>query len=352
MFNAWIEKKEMKKQLFNFCAAVLAFLLISAVGVAQQVTNVRARQEDKKIIITYDLTGGESGQTFTVKLLVSEDGGYNWKGPLKAVTGDAGSGVSAGYNRQLVWDVLAEPGRDKLQGDRIGFKVRAEYVKPGSGSEPEMVYIQGGTFQMGSNESDDEKPVHSVTVGSLYMGKYEVTQKQWEAIMDNNPSSFSGCDNCPVERVSWNDVQEFIQKLNQRTGKDFRLPTEAEWEYAARGGNQSRGYTYSGSNNVDEVAWYTSNSGSKTHPVGQKRANELGLYDMSGNVWEWCSDWYGSDYYRSSPATNPKGPSSGPYRVYRGGSWGSIPEGCRAAIRGSAPADRGIDLGFRLVYVP
>lgn len=190
----------------------------------------------------------------------------------------------------------------------------------------DMVYVEGGTFTMGatseqgSDAYSDESPAHSVTVSDFYIGKYEVTQAQWRAVMGSNPSNFKG-DNLPVEQVSWNDIQKFITKLNTMTGKTFRLPTEAEWEYAARGGNQSKGYKYSGSNTLDNVAWYY-NSGGKTHPVGQKQPNELGLYDMSGNVWEWCQDWYGS--YSSSSQTNPTGPSSGSYRVLRGGDWGMI----------------------------
>ncbi|MEZ4888810.1 MAG: SUMF1/EgtB/PvdO family nonheme iron enzyme [Chitinophagales bacterium] len=198
-----------------------------------------------------------------------------------------------------------------------------------------MVTVSGGTFQMGSNDGqDDEKPVHPVTLSTFQMGKYEVTQAQWEAVMGSNPSQKSaGCDNCPVESVSWNDAQDFIKKLNQLTGKRFRLPTEAEWEFAARGGTKSRNYTYSGSNSIDEVAWYGDNSGSKTHPVGGKKANELGLYDMSGNVWEWCNDWYDENYYSSSPSSNPKGPATGGVRVLRGGSWNNKPLNCRSADR-------------------
>ena len=165
--------------------------------------------------------------------------------------------------------------------------------------------------------------------------------------------SFKGCDQCPVEGVSWNDVQEFITKLKRKTNKTYRLPTEAEWEYAARGGNKSRGYTYSGSNSVGDVAWYSENSGSQTHPVGQKQANELGIYDMTGNVWEWCGDWYDSDYYKGSPAFNPEGPSSGSYRVSRGGGWGNYPRSCRTSHRGyNTPGARLDYLGFRLVFVP
>ena len=214
-----------------------------------------------------------------------------------------------------------------------------------------MVTVEGGTFQMGSDDSDaydNEKPVHQVKVSSFSIGQTEVTQELWEAVMDSNPSNRKGLK-LPVENVSWNDCQTFITRLNQLTGKTFRLPTEAEWEFAARGGNNSKGYKYSGSDNIDDVAWYTSNSGSKTHDVATKQPNELGLYDMSGNVWEWCQDWYGSSYYSSSVVTNPTGPSTGSYRVDRGGSWGYYAWGCRVSYRGySTPSFSGNLLGFRL----
>jgi len=178
------------------------------------------------------------------------------------------------------------------------------------------------------------------------MGETEVTQALWKAVMGSNPSNWKG-DNLPVESVSWNDCQEFIRKLNQLTGRNFRLPTEAEWEFAARGGNQSYGYKYAGSNSIGSVAWYTDNSGSKTHAVKGKSPNELGLYDMSGNVYEWCSDWKGS--YGSGSQTNPKGPSSGSSRVFRGGSWYNLARYCRVSYRRDlGPGSRGINLGFRL----
>jgi formylglycine-generating enzyme required for sulfatase activity len=211
----------------------------------------------------------------------------------------------------------------------------------------EMVFVEGGTFQMGSESGDpDEKPVHSVTLSSFNIGKYEVTQAQWNAVMGNNPSFNSGCDNCPVDNVSWNDVQQYIQKLNAKSGKNYRLPTEAEWEYAAKGGKKSKGYTYSGSNDIGSVAWYTDNSGDKTHAVGTKQANELGIFDMSGNVVEWCSDWYGN--YSSFSVTNPTGTSSGEYRVIRGGGWNSYD--CLETYRTSySPRYLYGDNGFRLV---
>ena len=200
----------------------------------------------------------------------------------------------------------------------------------------EMVWVEGGTFRMGATSEqgseayDREKPVHSVTLSSYCIGKTEVTQALWKAVMGTNPSLFKG-DNLPVECVSWDDCQAFIRKLNVLTGQNFRLPTEAEWEFACRGGNNSRGYKYSGSNYIDNVAWYRDNSGDKTHPVATKSPNELGIYDMSGNVSEWCSDWYGD--YSSGAQTNPKGPYGGSHRVSRGGSWRSLAGYCRSSIR-------------------
>ena len=214
-----------------------------------------------------------------------------------------------------------------------------------------MVYVEGGTFTMGATSEqqepgDDEKPTHRVSLSSFYIGKYEVTQALWKAVMGSNPSNWKG-DNLPVENVSWNDCQTFLRKLNAMTGKNFRLPTEAEWEFAARGGNRSRGYQYSGSNVLSDVAWYDDNSGMKTHNVGTKAPNELGIYDMSGNVSEWCQDWYGD--YHGYLQTNPTGPSSGSYRVLRGGSWRYGAGGCRVAFRFIFTPDyRGIYLGLRL----
>ena len=229
-----------------------------------------------------------------------------------------------------------------------------------------MVRVEGGTFQMGSNDSEadsDEKPVHQVTLSTYSIGETEVTQALWYAVMGQRPtsdgskweSSYGLGDNYPTYRVSWDDCQQFVEKLNQLTGKRFRLPTEAEWEYAARGGNKSRGYKYSGSNRIDDVAVYEENSYKKgsgsseygTHRVKTKQANELGLYDMSGNVWEWCQDWYGD--YSSNSQTNPTGPSSASLRVYRGGSWDDHARYCRVSTRNwRTPDSRSYDLGLRL----
>ena len=232
----------------------------------------------------------------------------------------------------------------------------------------EMVLVQPGKFTMGAtsemmNPWDDEKPAHFVTLTKhYYLGKTVVTQALWKAVMGSNPARFNGktfwksimgkeidnsCDNRPVESVCWNACQEFITKLNMLTGQSFRLPTEAEWEFAARGGNQSRHCQFSGSDDFKEVAWYVMNSGNATHDVATKQPNELGLYDMSGNVWEWCEDWYG--LYDGSEKTDPTGPATGVYRIARGGSWRVIPRRLRSCGRSYELPDISVDhLGFRL----
>ncbi|MDO5343107.1 MAG: SUMF1/EgtB/PvdO family nonheme iron enzyme, partial [Bacteroidia bacterium] len=199
-----------------------------------------------------------------------------------------------------------------------------------------MIKVEGGTFTMG-----EDKEAHEVTLSDYYIGEFEVTQELWEAVMGSNPSRFKG-SKLPVEKVSWDDCQEFISKLNGLTGKTFRLPTEAQWEYAARGGNKSKGYEYSGSNVIDEVAWYDDNSGRNTRAVGTKLPNELGIYDMSGNVYEWCQDRFGS--YGSGSQTNPQGPSWGSFRVLRGGSRSCRASVCRVSFRYR------IDPGGRINY--
>ena len=246
-----------------------------------------------------------------------------------------------------------------------GFASTSSSIGRSHPAEPEMVFVEGGTFLMGCTSEQggdcdaDESPNHLVTVSDFYISKYEITQGQWEAIMGTSirqqrdkanrewPIRGEG-SNYPMYYVSWNEVQEFISRLNSLTGKQYRLPTEAEWEYAARGGKKSKGYKYSGSNFIEQVAWYKENSNNATHPVGSKQPNELGIYDMSGNVWEWCYDWYGA--YGSGSQTNPVGPGSGSYRVNRGGSWVSIATHIRVSTRDrNTPSYRLSNLGFRLV---
>ena len=252
-------------------------------------------------------------------------------------------------------------------------KVKSSKIQPSihqtqdtqSHTDIEMVFVQGGAFTMGSisGGDDNERPTRRVTVSNYSIGKYPVTQGQWEAIMGTNvrqqrdkgnteaesSTVHSVGNNYPMYFVSWDEAQVFIARLNQLTGKNYRLPTEAEWEYAARGGNQSRGYTFSGSNNLQQIGWNITNSGEIVQPVGTKLPNELGIYDMSGNIWEWCNDWWGA--YSSTAETNPKGPSLGSFRVRRGGSWGSDGENCRVSSRFSDRPDfRGNNIGFRLVH--
>ena len=218
------------------------------------------------------------------------------------------------------------------------------------GVKIDMVSIKGGTFMMGSpsNESgrDNDEVQHQVTLKSFIMGTHEVTQGLWKAVMGNNPSNFNG-DNLPVESVSWNNVQEFIKKLNQLTGKKYRLPTEAEWEYACRGGSTTAYCFGDNSNSLGDYAWYDNNSGNRTHEVGTKKPNAWGLYDMHGNVLEWCNDWEAD--YPTTPQKDPTGPSSGSNRVNRGGSWNNNAQNCRSANRNNNnPDNRNNNLGFRL----
>lgn len=227
----------------------------------------------------------------------------------------------------------------------------------------QMVYVKGGSFFRGcedpkykGEEYANERPEHRVTITSYYISKYEITQGLWRRLMGILPAAYHGvdyinkdCDECPVVKVNYEDVQEFIRRLNEATGKTYRLPTELEWEFAARGGKYTAGYTYSGSNKLSDVAWYGKPK-SATHPVGQKEPNELGIYDMSGNVMEWTTDWYDPDYYKTTvDAVDPKGPETGKLKVVRGGSYYDEPVECRNVYRNRlAPNVRQWNLGFRL----
>lgn len=316
---------------------LFAFWLLGEVA-AQNITNVDFQQEGDEIVITYDLD-----KRVSIEVSVSLDGRASY-GQIHSVRGDVGSAVFPGKKR-IVWNVL----QDFPEGiaGQILFKVSVcGFTERVNGVEFEMVYAQGGTFKMGATAEQgddakgDEKPVHQVTLSDYYIGRVEVTQELWEVVMGTTiheqrikagyADTYGVGPKYPMYYISWDEAQEFCMKLSQMTGKKYALPTEAQWEYVARGGNKNEGTKYSGSASVDAVAWYNGNSGYTTHPVGQKLSNELDIYDMSGNVWEWCSDWYGP--YSKDSQTNPTGFSSEFCRVLRGGSWNNFAGSCRVVF--------------------
>ncbi len=363
----------MKTNLVILIMIMIMGLLFAADPVVE---NVRLEQRTDGSLtadIYYDVTDAD-GDTLIISLKASDDNGATWELPCDHVTGDVGDSVLSGTNKHIVWDFLADnPG---VSGD--GFQIR---VTASDYNGPEMVFVKGGTFNMGStNGQDDEKPVHTVTLDDFYMDKYEVTNFDYAdflnyalsdglIVLDNTRvkkdtlTLFNlGAEDCqiafqngqfvvedgkgnnPVIYVTWNGAKTFAEYLNKR------LPTEAEWEYAARGGNQSQGYTYSGGNEMDVVGWFAQNSGNSSQPVGQKQANELGIYDMSGNVWEWCADRYDRDYYSTGPCENPYGPSdvNKTGRILRGGAWDEAMSKARPANRNRDKAWLGYkNRGFR-----
>jgi formylglycine-generating enzyme required for sulfatase activity len=399
------------------------FFIQLQVSRAQDITHVRASQQGKEVVISYDISGASPADTYSVQLFLGTENG--WQGPLKAVNGHVGPNVAGGCCKKIVWMAMNE--YQAFSGN-YRFKVVAEPTLKSKGTivsqipnpiEPEMVFVQGGTFLMGSrkddpNAAEDEKPLHEVQVSSFYMGKYEVTFSEFKAFVtetgfqtdaEKEGSSYvwvgenvekkSGINwrhdsngkprdatekRHPVIHVSWNDAQAYIKWLNDKTGKNYRLPTESEWEFAAKGGlskptmpkgsdlSQSEweqiakgglkknGYMYSGSNRLSRVGWYHENSGGRTHKVGELEGNELGIFDMSGNVWEWCQDWYNYSYYSNRPDLdiNPNGPKDGEIRVIRGGGFLQGPLSCRVSSRfGLDPNlsywDIGVFVGLRLV---
>ena len=357
----------MKKILILICLLLIALPLS-----AQQITNFQQKIENGRIVITYDLTGNDE---YIVTLNAIDQSG-NSITPI-AAAGDIGN-IKPGRDKTIYWEPRLE-GKN-LEGWKISLDLK---LVP-----KDMVFVKGGSFEMGQPDpniggngwTDNAQPVHTVTVNDFYIGKYEVTHREYIEFLNAKGVNFNGSysgteyidmdakhcaigyrsdkfyfkgssyandENCPVIGVTWYGSDAYCK------WKGGRLPTEAEWGYAARGGNKSKGYTYSGSNTIDNVAWYRENSGNKTHKVGTKQPNELGIYDMSGNVWEWCSDWYNKNYYSSSSRNNPQGPSGGTYRVLRGGSWGNYDFYCRVANRYYYNPDRSrSSLGFRFVRTP
>jgi len=322
-----------------------------------------AEQVGEEVHIYYDLSGDEEKYQITVR--GSADGRMTYTLPMKTLSGDVGKDIRPGKGKRIIWNALKDAG--ELEGDAFVFEVEA-VSGPGKSFTNSIgmkfVFIPPGTFMMGSPSDepgrDSDEKQHQVTLTrGFYMQTTEVTQGQWRAIMGENPSSFKTCgDDCPVEQVSWNDCQNFIRRLKQKEGSNkYRLPTEAEWEYACRAGSTTA-FANGGITelkcghdpNLDAIGWYCGNAGSKTHQAAQKKSNAWGLYDMHGNVWEWCQDWYGD--YASGSVTDPKGPSSGTVHVFRGGSWINYARNVRSALRRRFnPAYRDNYLGFRAVRV-
>jgi sulfatase modifying factor 1 len=260
------------------------------------------------------------------------------------------------YYEDAITLVVDAENKQKEESRRTS-ESKQQKVESASETEDGMVYVKGGCFDMGDifgTGFSDEKPVHTVCVGDFYLGKTEVTQKQWEDVTGSNPSKFQ-CADCPVEKVSWNNVQDFIKKLNKKTGMNYRLPTEAEWEYAARSGGLKE--QWAGTNDeekIGEYTWYGFTAKGRTHAVAGKTPNAIGLYDMMGNVWEWCADWYDKKYYEHSPSKDPQGPSEGKNRVLRGGGWRSKDKGLRTTDRNDfiPTSKKFTDIGFRLARSP
>lgn len=330
-------------------------IVSSALFAQKTVTNARFEQYGNSLRIYYDLA-----RIADISILFSSDGGKTFVSlEDKHLSGDVGLQVAPGKNKLATWYVLKDV--DQLSGSEICFQIRAltgKRVFQVGAIKFTMVEVAGGTFTMGCTGEqgkeckNDEQPAHEVTLSDFYMAECEVTQGLWRAVMGSYPCKFSG-NNVAADCISWDDAVDFIEKLNARLGTTgFRLPTEAEWEYAARGGRKSKGYKYSGSDDVEEVAWYESNAESKPQFVMGKKPNEIGLYDMSGNVREWCSDWYGP--YDDKAVTDPQGPENGEDKCLRGGGWGTTATICRTSRRlfgDRTNANRGNGHGLRLVFV-
>ena len=374
-------------RLFLFLVAILSVcgsLYGNSVPVVD-ITGVSQRTDGSFMVdLFYDVIDAD-GDVLTVSLQVSADNGASWDTCLQ-VWGAVGEGIVSGTGKHIEWNAGAEI-PDLVAN--LEFKVLADdgYAQPPT--PPNFIYVPGGTFTMGrtSGSGDpDELPTHSVTLNSFYIGKYEVTQAEYTEIMGSNPAHGYGVgNNYPVYFVSWYSMLKYCNLRSMGEGltpcytisgstnptdwgtvptysnanwdsvicnwsaNGYRLPTEAEWEYAARGGTNTPDYLYSGSNDISEVAWYSLNSGGSTHPVGTKSPNGIGTYDMTGNVWAWCWDWHSISYYSSSPSSNPTGPASGSGRVRRGGGWLDSAYNCRLSDRdGEGPHTIRDVNGFRL----
>ena len=311
---------------------LLATSLTLASIIGQTYKNVRAKQDGLSITVQYDMAG-KLYRGDQVSLTYSLDNGKSYS-VINNAEGDIGANVLPGKNNEINWLLID---KDFIIGKIINFRLVT--VPEG------MVYVDGGRFtRMGIDDKKKERTEHSITLGSFLMDETEVTQREYRHVMGKYASDYTGCMECPVENVSWFDAVAYARKIGKR------LPTEAEWEYAARGGIKGESaHTYSGSNKIDDVAWYLANTESK-QPVGKKKPNAIGLYDMSGNVWEWCADWYHNDYFQIADTNNPQGPEYGTEKVVRGGSWFSNDVFCNVSRRYKLKPDyRDTNFGFRCV---
>lgn len=338
--------------------AVLLLANSSHLLSAAEIRNLKTGQQGNQPFALYDLVGKPGEMEAEVQVVI-EVGGEKYTTDKLTLRGDAGKGVKTGVGKRITWELLKDmpagfDGEITWDVEVAGsagaglMTVASGFTDPSTG----MIFmpVQGGCFKMGDTSGtgdEDERPVHEVCVDGFSIGKFEVTQGQWQAIMGSNPSTFRQCGkSCPVESVSWNDVQQFITKLNLRSDKNYRLPTEAEWEYAASsGGKRER---YSGGDTASVLAWFEANAGGRTRPVGQKKPNGLGLHDMSGNVAEWADDIKGD--YQAASQKNPTGTDSGVNRVLRGGVWNDLQRNLRVSSRSElTPSVRTNTIGFRLV---
>jgi len=335
----------------------LSFTATIAFSQDVEVKNVFAAQNFNDIIVAYDLLSDNESQKYTVTLYCSTNGGKVFGDPIINAKGDVGFNVSPGEGKKIIWDVLDE--FNQFVYDDVVFKVRAW---ANTSDFMDLVLIEGGSFTMGNaSGQEDEKPAHEVQLSNFYISKYEITVKQYEEFCEkkgrNMPESNSEWrDNHPMTYVSWEDAKEYCNWLSELTGDKYRLPTEAEWEYVAEGGIYNKSTSKIETEDIDEYAWHKRNTGGFSHSeVGLLKANVLGVYDIIGNVWEWCEDWYHKDYYSFSPKLNPKGPQSGRYKVKvaRGCSYDNYPESITRTVRIFVTYTKQENhIGFRVVKEP
>lgn len=379
----------MNTLLRNSMIMLLGLLLTwPSQALGQSLRNVRLFYGEGEFKVVYDLWPGASGSSFTVELYYSYDGGESFQGPAQEVDGDIGQ-VNAGNEKQIHWQTLKELGPVAVEKFQVELRAK-EINSAAKGDYPEMVLVEGGTFQMGSTDGESfERPIHLVKVSDFWIGKYEVTVKEFAHFIKESgyqtqaeregfgimidPLSYSGSKKSgaswrhntkgeirtpeefdhPVLFITREDALAYCQWLAFETGKHYRLLTEAEWEFAARGGNKSKGYKYAGSNDPNEVGWFLDNANGLTHPVGSKKPNELGLYDMSGNVWEWCVDRYHGNYQGAPIDGAAWSSGSNKYWVIRSGCWLNESQHVRNCNRSSVPVDYRLNtLGFRIAMSP